>query len=316
MPWSRISTFADPESCQKALQSVARAELLPTMRGHFRVDAMQVGMNTLRMQRFAVALPLVSTIEVTPDRKSIGFLIDDSSSGLQHCGLDVTPDDILVYGSDVVHQRSESNFRYGTMSVAAQDFPGLCETIIGGELRQNLLNSVVRPDPALMSRLLRLHRMVGQLGHDTPELLELPEVRRSLEDNLVRVMIRCLAEGIGTETTTGVRRHHAIVARFEDFLAAHRDQPLYLTEICAGIGVAERTLRAACEEHLGMGPIRFLTLRRMHLVHRALLTADASNSSVTRIVTDSGFWELGRFSVAYRILFGESPSETLRRPPQ
>jgi len=67
-------------------------------------------------------------------------------------------------------------------------------------------------------------------------------------------------------------------------------------------------------EHLGMGPIRFLILRRMHLVRRALLRADPSASSVTRIVTDHGFWELGRFSVAYRALFGESPSETLRRP--
>jgi AraC-like DNA-binding protein len=62
-----------------------------------------------------------------------------------------------------------------------------------------------------------------------------------------------------------------------------------------------------------MGPIRFLTLRRMHLVHRALLRADSSKSTVTQIVTDHGFWELGRFSVAYRALFGESPSETLQQ---
>jgi AraC-like DNA-binding protein len=94
------------------------------------------------------------------------------------------------------------------------------------------------------------------------------------------------------------------MARFEDFLAAHPDQPLYLTEICAGTGVTERTLRACCEEHLGMGPIRFLTLRRMHLVRQALLRADASRTNVTRVVTDHGFWELGRFSVAYRALFG------------
>ena len=65
-----------------------------------------------------------------------------------------------------------------------------------------------------------------------------------------------------------------------------------------------------------MGPIRFLTLRRMHLAHRALLRADPSKSTVTRIVTDQGFWELGRFSVAYRALFGESPSETLQRPSE
>jgi AraC-like DNA-binding protein len=127
-------------------------------------------------------------------------------------------------------------------------------------------------------------------------------------------MVRCLAEGAAVEPTAGGSRHDAIVARFEDFLEANPDRPLYLTEICAAIGVAERTLRASCEEHLGMGPIRYLTLRRMHLVRRALLRSDPSKATVTQIVTDHGFWELGRFSVAYRALFGESPSCTLRRP--
>ena len=65
-----------------------------------------------------------------------------------------------------------------------------------------------------------------------------------------------------------------------------------------------------------MGPIRYLTLRRMHLVRRSLQHADSSEATVTRIVTDHGFWELGRFSVAYRALFGESPSQTLRRPTE
>jgi transcriptional regulator GlxA family with amidase domain len=49
-------------------------------------------------------------------------------------------------------------------------------------------------------------------------------------------------------------------------------------------------------------------------VRQALLRSDPSKATVTRIVTDQGFWELGRFSVAYRALFGESPSRTLRRP--
>jgi AraC-like DNA-binding protein len=63
-----------------------------------------------------------------------------------------------------------------------------------------------------------------------------------------------------------------------------------------------------------MGPIRYLTLRRMHLVRRALLKADPSKATVTRLATDHGFWELGRFAVAYRRIFGELPSESLRTP--
>jgi AraC-like DNA-binding protein len=121
------------------------------------------------------------------------------------------------------------------------------------------------------------------------------------------------ADGVNVETKTGRGRHKAMVARFLKFLAAHPNRPLNLTEICAAISVSERTLRAACEEYLEMGPIRYLTLRRMHQVRRALLDADPSKATVTSVVTDHGFWELGRFSVAYRALFGESPSETLRR---
>jgi len=105
-----------------------------------------------------------------------------------------------------------------------------------------------------------------------------------------------------------------LAARFEAYLEAHPGKPLYLTEICAAVGAPERTLRIACAEHLGMGPIRYLALRRMHLVRRALLRGDPS-TTVTRVATDHGFWELGRFAVAYRTIFGETPSASLHRPP-
>jgi transcriptional regulator GlxA family with amidase domain len=131
---------------------------------------------------------------------------------------------------------------------------------------------------------------------------------------MIAMMTRCLSESELSEKTAGGRCHCAIIARFQQYLEAHPDTPLHLIEICAAIGTPERTLRAACEEHLGMGPIRYLNLRRMRLVRRALARANPSIATVTQVATDHGFWELGRFAVTYRALFGESPSETLRRP--
>ena len=109
--------------------------------------------------------------------------------------------------------------------------------------------------------------------------------------------------------------HQLIIAGSEEFLEANPNTPLYLPEVCAAIGAAERTLRAVCENHVGMGPIRYCTLRRMHLVHRALAKTAPSTATVTQVATDHGFWELGHFSVAYRSMFGETPSQTLSKPP-
>jgi AraC-like DNA-binding protein len=104
----------------------------------------------------------------------------------------------------------------------------------------------------------------------------------------------------------------AVIARLEELLSANRHRPLHMTEICAATGVPERTLRGFCRRHLGMAPVRYLWLRRMHLARAALMRADPATATVTEIATSHGFWELGRFSVAYRTLFGESPSASLR----
>jgi AraC-like DNA-binding protein len=50
---------------------------------------------------------------------------------------------------------------------------------------------------------------------------------------------------------------------------------------------------------------------RLSQVRGALLSARGQLVTVTEIATDFGFGELGRFSVEYRKVFGESPSQTL-----
>jgi AraC-like DNA-binding protein len=202
-------------------------------------------------------------------------------------------------------------FHCGTVSLPSDDLTAAAEAIIGRELPEKPHKPTIRPPSALVLRLLKLHERIGQLAHD---ILQVPEVTRALETELTHILVRCLAEGHSLEPSAGGHRRDHIVTRFAEFLKANTDRPLYLREICAAIGVEERTLRGYCEEHLGMGPIRYLTLRRMHQVRRQLLHSHPSTATVAQIVHDHGFWEHGRFSVAYRMLFGESPSETLRQP--
>ena len=310
MPWTQIHNFVDPLQCQIVGTDL---EIFPTSKGAFKFEVMQLRLDRLGLGDYRVKLPQVGTLAVKPGRRTINFLAE-SSPILQWCGGEVLAGDIVVSDADPVHLRSNANHHGGSMSLPNDEFDAATQAVVGLDLSKKFQGQVIRPSPTLMSRLLKLHKIITQLAHDAPDILEQPQVRRALEEQAIHVMIRCIANGVSAETSIGQRRHGAIIARFRDFLEENPDQSLYLTDICAGIGVAERTLRACCEEHLGMGPVRYLALRRMYLVRRALLAAEGSKTSVTRVATDHGFWELGRFSVAYRRLFGESPSETLRRP--
>jgi AraC-like DNA-binding protein len=313
MPWSRVVSFTDPFSYQSAFRSV-EVELFPTVKGKFSAELTQVSMNKLWVHVAHEDLPRIYIGAVKPHRAAIGFLTGTNQPAMQHCGMEVLPGDIIINDTDLMYRRTEANCDWGSMSLSRDDLDAAYNAVTGREFAGLARTHVVRPAPDLMSRLLNLHATVGQFARTAPDILSLPGVAHALEQALILVMIRCLTEGAPSEVSAGGRRHGMIIARFEEFLERHPDRPLYLAEICAAIDVAERTLRAVCEEHLGMGPIRFLAMRRMHLVHRALQQADPSHTTVTRIATDHGFWELGRFSVAYRVLFDESPSESLRQP--
>jgi transcriptional regulator GlxA family with amidase domain len=106
---------------------------------------------------------------------------------------------------------------------------------------------------------------------------------------------------------------HALVERAEKLALAELDQPLHISALCRALAVSERTLRKAFHRTHGVPPCRHLRMLRLSQARRALLSADGNVVTVTEIATGFGFVELGRFSVEYRKMFGESPSQTLSR---
>jgi AraC-like DNA-binding protein len=100
----------------------------------------------------------------------------------------------------------------------------------------------------------------------------------------------------------------------EKLALADLDKPLHISALCRALAVSERTLRKAFYRTHGIPPCRHLRMMRLSQARRALLSADPDIVTVTEIATGFGFIELGRFSVEYRKVFGESPSQTLQRP--
>ena len=77
--------------------------------------------------------------------------------------------------------------------------------------------------------------------------------------------------------------------------------------------VSERALREGFRKYLGISPTRYMQLRTLNRARRRLAASPQEQGSVATVATDLGVWDMGRFAARYRQLFGELPSNTLRR---
>lgn len=98
----------------------------------------------------------------------------------------------------------------------------------------------------------------------------------------------------------------------EEYMRARSDEPLSMDEVAREVGVGLRSLQLAFMEVRAMGPRDVLLQMRLERAHERLCAAGPSDT-VTSIALDCGFAHLGRFPAAYRVAYGELPTETLAR---
>ena len=313
MPSSTVLTPADPDELRSSLRAFeAKIDIVGA--GEFSSELARMELHRLWLQRCVTSLPMIVHGENSTTRLPVFFLAHPEHSPIAVGGMQVRAGEIVVEAPDFAsHVRAPAAFAWGSMSLAPEDLAAYGRALAGRELAAPATTRILRPSPAAMARLVHLHRAASNLATTVPDIFAHPEVARAMEQELVRAMIACMTEG---EAVGAVRRgQRPVMKLFEQALEAHTGETVYLTELCAEIGVSDRNLRQHCWEHLGMSPQRFLWLRRMNMARRALARSHTGQSTVTAIATEHGFGELGRFSVQYRRLFGESPSETLRHVP-
>ena len=104
---------------------------------------------------------------------------------------------------------------------------------------------------------------------------------------------------------------HLLAKSAREFMEAHYERPLTIKDVCEAVGASERTLRYGFKAVFGLSPKQYLQIHRLNIAHRQLLRGNSATKSVTDIAFSTGFWHLGRFSRDYKLLFDESPLETL-----
>lgn len=104
------------------------------------------------------------------------------------------------------------------------------------------------------------------------------------------------------------------VRRAEVFIQANARSDIGLADIVEASGVARRTLYDAFKRFRGITPMNLLKNVRLDGAYDELSRPEV-RKSITDVALGWGFKHTGRFSMAYKKRYGESPSATLQGDP-
>jgi len=85
-------------------------------------------------------------------------------------------------------------------------------------------------------------------------------------------------------------------------------------ELCAETQCSQRTLEKGFSNRFAVTPKKYINCLRLSRVHKGLLNFEAQGcDSIIELAASQGFWHMGQFAADYRRIYGELPSDTLKR---
>ena len=314
MPSSSTSTFSEPDEFEAALCRQTDVDLLVTDQGRFRARLTQVALHRTPSgggRRDGLAY----RVHIHAANLTLLWWALDRHGSQIWCGTPSLPGEMMTLGPGArAHARTRGACRWAGLWISAADLGRHWQALTGTPIIVLNGASSCRPSNAASQTLRGLHAAaITMFEHCAGDVLTESAVH-GLEQQLIHALVECLSDGARrAQSKAVVKRHNSLMARFEDACVSYEHRMPSLKELCAALGVPERSLRTYCTQHLGMGPMNYLRLRRMKLIRLALRSASPADSGVAELARRHGFTEPGRFAARYRQLFGELPSATLRR---
>lgn len=131
-----------------------------------------------------------------------------------------------------------------------------------------------------------------------------------LEQDVARWFADRLVESRGARTVP--RDSAPIAERTDRWIRQHLATPIALGDLARVAGASDRVVQKACLARWGRSPLELVASHRLAAARARLLRTDPL-ITVTQAAIECGFSHLGRFAIAYRQAYGESPSDTLAR---
>lgn len=143
-----------------------------------------------------------------------------------------------------------------------------------------------------------------------------PAAQAAVESFLLTALAGWLCPPEGAACAPDAPTEARSLRRAKDYIHAHLDRALTLTDMARHACVSPRTLELVFKRHGEVSPLAYARRQRLQAAHAALQRGarpSGGEASVTEVALAHGFVHMGRFSAQYRAQFGCLPSQTLNR---
>ncbi len=137
---------------------------------------------------------------------------------------------------------------------------------------------------------------------------------REVAAHIQALLLALLREEGSPYAPNALRRNQIVsrdVRRAEAFMRLNATSEITLDDVVQVSGVSTRALQNNFMRFRQVSPMQYLRELRLQLVQQRLLD-DADTAFISQVALDCGFNHLGRFSVFYKVRYGETLSQTTR----
>lgn len=300
--------FGDVEE-QAAALTGWNQDYLQLSAGAFEGEVKQLQGCGIKLFVERVEQSVLQTGVLPHDVLAVGIPLEASGSAL-FCGKPCAGDSLHVFSgpSGFEFRTSRRHTMLGIELKLGRGWltPETSARQLGAAPDKTPLAGVLRLEPLVLAEMKTYLLTLFQSAQAHPELLSRPAVLATVGDFLLDRM----APGAREPGSVGNSASHwRLVQQACDRIKEQLDQAPTVAQLCLDLGVSRRTLQNGFQQVLDVSPLTYLKAVRLGHARRALKQV----GSVTEAATAYGFWHFGHFSHDYQAMFGERPSQTLRR---
>ena len=135
---------------------------------------------------------------------------------------------------------------------------------------------------------------------------------QEMEDDLLASFLWLTEDSRETGKQVALPNGYAL-SHAEDYICANLETAITRDDLANIAGASIRSLSRAFEKKYGIGPMAFVRQRRLDACYTRLRGSEPGTTTVTDVAMSYGFNHVGKFAIAYKEAFGESPSASLQK---